>query len=119
MKSTKAVGDEGENKAASYLSSHGYTIIARNWRTRNGELDIVAHKGNVAVFVEVKSFPHGNADTLEYALNAHKRAKIIETSKRFLSCNRQYSKDYVRFDVIVVDTPGFPEVYHIENAFTE
>lgn len=115
----KATGDAGENKAARYLAEHGYAIIARNWRTRNGELDIVARKGDVLVFVEVKTLPHGGADTLEYVLNSRKRAKVIETAKRFLFSNRQYSGDYVRFDVIVVDTPGFPEVYHIENAFME
>jgi len=48
-----------------------------------------------------------------------KQKKIIETSKRFLSNNRQYSKHYIRYDVIVVDMPSLPAVYHIENAFSE
>lgn len=119
MKTTKEIGDGGEDKAARYLAEHGYNIVSRNWRTRRGELDIVAHKGEILVVVEVKTLPHGGADTLEHVLGVRKRARIIETTKCFLLSNRQYSNDYIRFDVIVVDTPGFPEVYHIENAFTE
>ena len=71
------------------------------------------------VFAEVKTLPNGNADMLSRVLDDRKQKKIIETSKRFLSNNRQYSKHYIRYDVIVVDMPSFPAVYHIENAFSE
>ena len=120
MKDTrKTIGTNGENRAAEYLKAHGFSILARNWRTKTGEIDIIAVSGDMLVFVEVKTLPNGNPETFAHVLNYRKQKRIIETSKRFLSINRQYSKSYIRYDVIVIDMPGMPEVYHIENAFSE
>ena len=116
---TKQVGDDGENRAVSYLLSKGFAIIERNWRTKGGEVDIIAFKNDILVFVEVKTLPNGTPDMIQRELNNQKRERIIKTSKRFLLNHRQYSNSYVRFDVIVIDMPGFEPVYHIENAFTE
>lgn len=117
--SKKAIGKAGEEKAARYLIEKGYLLVARNWQTRSGEIDIIAVSNNVLVFAEVKTLPNGNADMLSHVLDDRKQKKIIETSKRFLANNRQYSKHYIRYDVIVVDMPSLPAVYHIENAFSE
>ena len=116
---TKATGDYGEEKASQYLIQKGYTILARNWRTKTGEIDIIASKDEVIVFAEVKTLPNGTPELLQTELNRGKLQRIVKTSKRFLLKHRQYSNSYVRYDVIVIDMPGFPEVYHIENAFTE
>ena len=116
---TKERGNKGEDKAASYLSDKGFSIIERNWRTKGGEIDIIAYKNDTLVFVEVKTLPNGTMDMIQRELNYQKRQRIIKTSKRFLLNHRQYSNSYVRYDVIVIDMPGFEEVYHIENAFTE
>ncbi len=51
----KALGRQGEDLAAAYLVQQGYDIITRNWRTRSGELDIVARDGDWLVFVEVRT----------------------------------------------------------------
>ncbi|MCX7671596.1 MAG: YraN family protein [Anaerolineae bacterium] len=51
----RSVGEQGEEQAAAYLTQLGYTILARNWRTRTGELDIVARDGECLVFVEVRT----------------------------------------------------------------
>ena len=51
----KALGRQGEDLAAAYLVQQGYDIITRNWRTRSGELDIVAREGEWLVFVEVRA----------------------------------------------------------------
>ncbi len=53
--SRKRLGNLGEDLAAAYLARQDYTILARNWRTRRGELDIVARDGNWLVFVEVRT----------------------------------------------------------------
>ena len=116
---TKERGNRGEEKAAFYLISKGFSIIERNWRTKGGEIDIIAYKNDILVFVEVKTLPNGTMDMIQRELNYQKRQRIIKTSKRFLLNHRQYSNSYVRYDVIVIDMPGFEEVYHIENAFTE
>jgi len=116
---TKKTGDEGEIRASKYLLSKGFEIIWRNWRTKGGEIDIIALKSDILVFVEVKTLPNGTMDMIQRELNYQKRQRIIKTSKRFLLKHRQYSNNYVRYDVIVLDMPGFEAVYHIENAFTE
>ena len=116
---TRVIGNEGENRAASYLKSKGFSIIERNWRTNRGELDIIAVKNDILVFVEVKTLPNGTLDMIQRELNNQKRQRILKTSKRFLLNHRQYSNSYIRFDVIVIDMPGLEPVYHIENAFSE
>ena len=116
---TKIVGNEGENRAAAYLLSKGFTIIERNWRTKGGEIDIIAFKNDILAFVEVKTLPNGTLDMIQRELNYQKRQRILKTSKRFLLNHRQYSNSYIRYDVIVIDMPGLEPVYHIENAFTE
>ena len=116
---TKTVGNEGENRASAYLVSKGFEIIERNWRTNRGEIDIIAFKNDILVFVEVKTLPNGTLDMIQRELNNQKRQRILKTSKRFLLNHRQYSNSYVRFDVIVIDMPGLEPVYHIENAFAE
>ena len=116
---TKSIGNEGEYRAAKYLESKGFEIIGRNWRTKLGEIDIIAVKNDILVFVEVKTLPNGTLDMIQRELNYQKRQRIIKTSKRFLLNHRQYSNSYVRYDVIVIDMPGLEPVYHIENAFSE
>ncbi|MCR5766080.1 MAG: YraN family protein [Treponema sp.] len=116
---TKTKGDAGEDRAALYLEEKGFKIIARKWRTRSGEIDIIAEKDDYLVFFEVKTLPKGTNDMLLRELNQEKQQRILKTSKRFLLNHRQYNDSYIRFDVIVIDMPGYPPVYHIENAFME
>lgn len=94
-------------------------IIERNWRTRNGEIDIIAYKDDTLSFIEVKTLPSGNIETLSHLLNQEKQKRIAETAKCFVKKNRQYNKSYIQFDVIVIDMPEFPQIYHIQNAFIE
>ena len=117
--STHIRGQRGEDKACRWLNAQGYTVLARNWRSRRGEIDIIAEKASVLVFAEVKTLPSGNLETLAHELGARKQKRIIETAKLFLSNHRKYSNNVVRFDVLVIDMPGFDDVYHIENAFSE
>lgn len=115
----KVVGKEGEDKASLYLQNNNYKIIFRNWKTKFGEIDIIAQKDDLLVFVEVKTLPNGGIETLSRLVNKTKQKKILETTKCFLEKYRQYSNSLIRFDVIVVDMPGFHSVHHIENAFME
>ena len=118
-KSTVQKGYEGEDRAVQYLESHGYEILARNFRTRGGEIDIIASKDDVLVFVEVKALPHGNTEILAHELNLRKQQKIIETAKFYLEKYRQYNSRVIRFDVLAIDVPGLEPVHHIANAFSE
>lgn len=115
--SRKQTGFSGETKASDYLVSNGYQIIERNFRNQRGEVDIIALKSGILVFVEVKTLPNGTPDLLSHVLDKRKQKRIVKTAQCFIAIHREYSNSYVRFDVIVIDMPGLPEVYHIENAF--
>ena len=117
--STHEKGVMGEDRAASYLTEHGYTIVDRNFRIRSGEIDIIAQKDDFLIFVEVKSLPHGDIDTLSSELGIRKQQKIIKTAKYYLQNHRQYNYQYIRFDVLALDVAGLEPVYHIINAFSE
>ena len=117
MSSAKDTGNHGENKAASFLVQEGYEIVERNFRTKTGEIDIIAQKDGTLVFVEVKTLPNGSPELLSLVLNKRKQQRIIKTAQSFLATYRKYSNNYIRFDAIIVDMPGLPELYHVENAF--
>lgn len=119
MTNTKIIGDAGEERAAHFYREHGFEIVARNFRTEHGEIDIIAQKDELLVFAEVKTLPCGNSETLAHELNSTKRRRIIESAKCFLQNHRKYSNNIVRFDAVVVDMPGIAPVYLIENAFSE
>ena len=119
MGNNKITGNEGENRAVQFLLENGYKILFRNWRLNIGEIDIIALKEDVLVFVEVKTMPNSTLDMLKSVLNAQKQKRIIKMSKCFLQNNREYNDRYIRFDVIILDMKGLPPVYHIENAFSE
>ena len=116
---SKVTGNDGEKRAADFLIQNGYKIIDRKWRTKSGEIDIIAMKDEVLVFVEVKTLPNATFDMLSSVLGMQKQKRIVKTAKHFMLKHRQYSNSYIRFDVIVLDMQGLPPVYHIENAFTE
>ena len=114
---TKTLGNAGENFAASYLESRGYKIITKNFRVRSAEIDIVAEKDSVIIFVEVKtrsSIKHGLP--IE-AVNFRKQQKIIEAASVFLQ-DEKYCDSACRFDVIEIYSDGVKfSARHIENAF--
>ena len=109
-------GSTGETAAAKHLEEKGITILERNFRSRMGEIDIIAMEGETLIFAEVKAWEKYGIDALEYSINAKKQHKIIETSKYFLSLNRKYRYMAIRFDVIFVSPLG---ITHLASAFTE
>lgn len=120
---TKKRGNYGEDKASKFLEEKGYKIIERNWHDRYGEIDIIAEKSDsksdLLVVCEVKTLPNGTLDMIQKELNENKRQRIVKTTKRFLLKHREYNNRFIRFDVILVDMPGYESIYHIENAFCE
>jgi putative endonuclease len=115
--SRKQVGDRGEEVAARYLEAQGYQIVARNFRWRLGELDIVARQGDVLVFVEVKSQYRGGFGDPETWVTPKKQRQVSLAARRFLQVNEIEDVD-CRFDVIAVTFGGKePRIHHIENAF--
>ena len=109
-------GKKGEEQAAAALEGAGMQIIAKNVRSKAGEIDIVALDGETVVFVEVKAWSAYGMENLQYGINNKKQRKIIKTAKYFLSENRKYSNMAIRFDVVFIDKNS---VTHLASAFTE
>ena len=109
-------GRAGEAAAAFLLEEKGMRILERNFRSRRGEVDIIAQDGETLVFTEVKTWSAYSIDALEQAMDHRKQRKIIETSKFFLSLHREYRYMAVRFDVIFIAPGG---ITHLASAFME
>ena len=113
---SRAAGAVGEGIAASYLQSRGFRILERNFRTRSGEVDIIAVEGGTIAFCEVKSWERMPIEGLEHALNRRKQGRIIRTSLWYLHTHPSLSRLQPRFDVLFVRDDG---VVHFKDAFSE
>jgi putative endonuclease len=110
-------GALGEEAAAGLLRAGGYRIVARNHRCRQGEVDIIAEKGELLVFVEVRTRATTLFGSPEETVDARKQRRVIAAARDYLSQRRGPPKA-ARFDVIaVVDHPHGPRVKHIPGAF--
>ncbi|MGH2773234.1 MAG: YraN family protein, partial [Actinomycetota bacterium] len=108
----------GEDAADSYLRGLGYEILARNWSTKMGELDLVARNDQMIVFVEVKARAGESFVPAEQCVDYRKQVKLRRTAQAFLATHRSREAEECRFDVIAVVTSGQrPVIRHIENAF--
>ena len=118
MSNKKILGKLGEDAAANFLESHGYEIVARNFRIRSAEIDIIAQIDNVIVFVEVKARSNIRHGLPSEAVNLRKQKKIIEAAGVFLQ-DENFCDCACRFDVVEVYLRGelVEEINHIENAF--
>lgn len=115
---TKLIGKLGEDCAAKFLEDKGYSIVARNFRIRSAEIDIIAQIDNVIVFVEVKARSNIRHGLPSEAVTLSKQKKIIEAAGVFLQ-DENFSECACRFDVVEVYLRGehVKEINHIENAF--
>ena len=106
----------GEDKAIKYLISKGYQILDRNYRTKIGEIDIIAIKSGILAFVEVKTRTNINYGYPYEAVNWRKQDKIIKSS--FIYMKQKNLITYqVRYDIIEVYLCEKNRINHIENAF--
>ena len=108
----------GEDAAARYLVSQGYTILHRNIRFPEGELDFVAKLGNTLIFIEVKTRETEKFGLPYLSVSEGKQRRQVALASRFTSLCRLQDVP-VRFDVIaIVLPPGQPpKIEHLENAF--
>jgi len=115
--STWQKGREGEKRAERFLCERGYKVVARNFRSRRGEIDIVVEKGDRIVFVEVKNWDYLDTADLEYSIDRRKQQRICETSRYFMHSHPEFGQRRICFDVILVSRKT-PRVIHYENAFS-
>jgi len=116
-----ALGRYGEAFAADYLTNAGLIVLDRNWRCREGEVDIVAVEGDVLVICEVKTRRGTEFGTPLDAVTPAKAARLRRLASRWLAQPTTTSRHYgeVRFDVVSVLRPrtGPTTVTHLRAAF--
>jgi putative endonuclease len=114
----RALGTAGEAAACAYLEQRGYRILARNARADRVELDVVAERGGVLVFVEVKTRRGSGRGSAAEAVDAHKQARIARGARAWLRESERRPRR-VRFDVVTCEPAprgGF-RIEHWEGAF--
>lgn len=114
-----ALGKIGEDLAVAELERLGYAILARRWRQRAGEIDIIARDGDTLVFVEVKARDaHDFGDAAE-SVTMRKRQTIVRLAKQYALDQRWIDRP-CRFDVVTIHLDsGCPVVTLYANAFDE
>lgn len=117
---TAALGRWGEDVAAQHLADCGLTVVARNWRCRAGELDVVAVEADgTVVFVEVKTRAGTGFGSPAEAVSRAKAQRIRGLAVQWLAENRPPGTTELRFDVVgIVRRAGAaPELTHLRSAF--
>ena len=117
----RTLGQHGETLAAQRLQFLGYLLRERNWRCPVGELDIVAEKDGVLVFVEVRTRHGDRFGTPEESITPVKRAKLLEVAQTYLEEHAAEDRNW-RIDVVAVEIGPRGEVVRldiIENAIEE
>lgn len=111
-------GQQGEQLAAAYLERQGYRIQHRNFRCRQGEIDLVAWDGATLVFVEVKTKSHGAYGVPQAMVDRRKQATITQVAMAYIQRHR-IRDTAVRFDVVAITLPATDkaEITHIPAAF--
>lgn len=108
------LGQQGEDIAARYLIGKGFNIVARNWRCRHKEVDIIAMDGPTLVFVEVKTRSQSMAPS---DLISYNKIRFLETAAESYIRRHNFLGD-ARFDLVILTKSGKGfDVEHIEEAF--
>ena len=113
-------GGFGEDAACLYLTKKGYNITARNYRSKSGEIDIIAENSERLAFIEVKTRKLLGMGRPSDAVDYKKKAKIIKTAQIYLlynSTDKSIAFDII--EIIITDsvTPEVLEINHFEGAF--
>ncbi len=119
MNARRAMGQYGEDVAARRLSEAGMTIVERNWRCgRTGEIDIVAHDGDVLVVCEVKTRKSGSYEHPMAAVTPRKARRLRDLAERWIQTHGGAPPGGVRIDLVGVLLPdrGAPVVEHVRGV---
>ena len=107
-------GDRGERRAALWLFLRGYRILERDYRVGHRDIDVIAKKGGLLVFVEVKTRTDTNTAAPQLAVGSEKRKNLVSAAKYYIATHDTEGMTY-RFDVAEVAVNG--RIRYIENAF--
>ena len=108
-------GISAESRAAALLVAKGFRILARRWKSPVGEIDIVARRRNLLVFVEVKA--RADFDEAAFAVTPYQRRRILSAARAWLARHPDDATCAIRFDAVLVVPWRLPR--HMPNAFDE
>ena len=115
----RAVGTQYEEKAEAFLVAQGMRILCRNYRCKQGEIDIVGEHQGCLVFVEVKYRSSRQVGTPEEAVGFAKQKRICRVAEFFLYTHPHYTNRMIRYDVVAIageDIRWYPAAFeHINN----
>jgi len=113
------LGKSGESLAEEFLRSKGYEIVERNFKTRFGEIDLVAKDGDTLVFLEVRTKKNAVFGHPFDTVNLKKQRKIINMAKMFLVVKDIPASTVCRFDVIglIAEEGKEIQIFHLRDAF--
>lgn len=106
-------GLSAEARAAAYLMAKGYRILAKRFRTRYGEIDLVARRRNLVAFVEVKA--RASLDDAAYAVTPRQQRRIVDAAQAWLMAHPEHADFELRFDVMLIAPRRLPR--HLLAAF--
>jgi putative endonuclease len=108
----------GEELAAAYLGGRGYRILERNFRTRSGEIDLIARDGDTLVFVEVKSRRSEAFGGALSSVDRRKRNRLVRLARHYLQ-RRGWADRPCRFDLVTIrgEDGTDPSIELLQNAF--
>ena len=112
---TGTLGRRAEDAAYRYLLERGLQPVARNFRRRGGEIDIVMLDGGSLVFIEVRYRHDASFAPPALTVNAQKQRKLIRTAALFAAAHRSLSRCVMRFDVVAIERGD--RVRWIRDAF--
>jgi len=107
-------GARAEEACAGVLRRAGLRIVARNWRCRHGEIDLVAEDGEMLVFAEVRLRRNGSYGGAAESLTRAKRARLLAAAALYTAGRRERP---CRFDVLLLDALDPPRIEWIRDAF--
>ena len=113
----KQKGSAGELSAYRYLRQHGYKIVARNYRKRFGEVDLIGWDGDTLAFIEVKCRTSHTRGRPQEAVHRGKQRQICRVAREYRSRNRLHDINY-RFDIVSIERiAGQEQVELLKGAF--
>jgi putative endonuclease len=121
MAGMKTLGDNYEQRACDWLAARGWQLLARNYRCKPGEIDIVAIDAGTLVFVEVRARQRGRYASAAASVDKRKQRRLLQAADHFLQCHRHWRQRPCRFDVVTFEPPQSGadiEPHWIRSAFT-
>lgn len=114
MADKNKIGKQGEDQAASFLEKRGFKIMARNYRYKHAEIDLIVQQDNWLIFVEVKTRSSDAFGEPETFVDYKKGRKIMEAAEEYIHATDWHG--HIRFDIISVKLGSAPEIRHFEDA---